>query len=163
VRAQSWILGDSGQDDLMVRITQQETPEFDITAMVDLVFMMNIYFLVTFVTVALSEVNLPAASHVSALNKDTAVIITVTRSPDGKGSLVYLGDGTKGDAVRDTREQAERVQALVEQGVGTGLKDVLIKAEKNVKLGDVFRLASAAASVEGVKLHVGAIEKEASD
>ena len=33
--------------------------------MVDLVFMMNIYFLVTFITVAMGELNLPAATHVT--------------------------------------------------------------------------------------------------
>ena len=51
-------------DELIARRPDSEPPEFDITAMVDLVFMMNIYFLVTFVTVALGELNLPAAKHV---------------------------------------------------------------------------------------------------
>ena len=87
----SFNLGESGSDQLIARRPDSEPPEFDITAMVDLVFMMNIYFLVTFVTVALGELNLPTAKHVSALDADSAVILTVTRSLDGKSVTLYLG------------------------------------------------------------------------
>ena len=38
---------------------------FDVTAMVDLVFMMNIFFLVTWVETALAEIDLPTARHCS--------------------------------------------------------------------------------------------------
>ena len=75
------------------RKSQQETPEFDITAMVDLVFMMNMYFLVTFITVALAEINLPTASHCEPLNADDAVVLTVLGSLDGKSVTVAIGDG----------------------------------------------------------------------
>ena len=53
----SFNFGSTGSDELIARRPDSETPEFDITAMVDLVFMMNIYFLVTFVTVAMGEIN----------------------------------------------------------------------------------------------------------
>ena len=67
--------------------------EFDITAMIDLVFMMNIYFLVTFITAALGEINLPAANHAVPLDADKATVITVLAGPDWKTVFVYLGDG----------------------------------------------------------------------
>jgi hypothetical protein len=53
------------------------------------------------------------------------------------------------------------VQQWVEQGVAAGKTDVLIKAEKKVRLGDLFRI-STAAGVEGTKLHVAVTEKDAS-
>jgi biopolymer transport protein ExbD len=151
--------GSSGSDQLIARRPDSEMPEFDITAMVDLVFMMNIYFLVTFVTVAMGELNLPAATHVTALDADSAVILTVTRTLDGKSVAVYVGDGTKGEAITDLAQQERRIQAAVEQGVAEGKKSVLLKAEKKVRLADLFRVATAA-SVEGTKLNVAVMERD---
>ncbi len=155
----SFSLGSIGSDDLFARRHDPEPPEFDITAMVDLVFMMNIYFLITFVTVAASEISLPTAKHVSALDADTAVIMTITRTLDGKSVNVHLGEGDKGETITDTAKQEKRVQEAVEQGKVAGKTEVLLKAEKKVRLSDLFRIATAT-SVEGMKLHVAVIEKD---
>jgi biopolymer transport protein ExbD len=152
-------LGESGSDQLFARRAGHEMPEFDVTAMVDLVFMMNIYFLVTFITVALGELNLPAAEHVSALDVETATILTLVRSGDGKGVTLYLGSGEKGQPLRDPEEQEQAVRAAIEQGLTTGKKDVLLKAERKVRLAELFRISSAAA-IEGTKLHVGVLERD---
>jgi biopolymer transport protein ExbD len=152
-------LGNTGFDELIVRQPHREPPEFDITAMVDLVFMMNIYFLVTFVTVALSGIDLPSASHVAPLDAESAVVLTVVGG-DGKPVVVYLSDTAKGEAIRDTDQQEERIRAAVEQGVAEGKTEVLLKAEKKLRLGDLFRISSAASAVEGVKLNVAVMEKD---
>jgi biopolymer transport protein ExbD len=153
-------LGEAGFEGLFARKPNPEMPEFDITAMVDLVFMMNIYFLVTFVTLALSQVDMPPALHCVPLDADSAVVITL--APGGRTAAVYLGDNAKGTPVMGVAEQDRRVHALVERGVAEGKTDVLLKAEKDVRLGDVFRMATVAATVEGVKLHVGVMEKDVS-
>ncbi len=150
--------GATGSEELIARRPDTDTPEFDITAMVDLVFMMNIYFLVTFVTVAMGELNLPSATHCAALDADNAVIFTLTRSLDGKSVNLYVGDGVKTEPITDTAQQAERIQAAVEQGIAAGKKAVLLKAEKKVRLADLFRIATAA-SAEGIKLNIGVLEK----
>jgi biopolymer transport protein ExbD len=155
----SFDFGETGSEQLIARRPDSEPPEFDITAMVDLVFMMNIYFLVTFVTVALGEMNLPTAKHVLALNADSAVVLAVARSLDGKSVTVFLGDGDKAEAIHDVSQQEKRVQEAVEQGKVAGKTDVLLKAEKKVRLADLFRVATAAAA-EGMKLHVAVLEKE---
>lgn len=160
MHASSFNLGETGSESLIARRPDSEMPEFDITAMVDLVFMMNIYFLVTFVTVALGELNLPAATHVAALDADSAVIFTLTRSLDGKSVALYIGDGAKADPITDPAQQEEKIQAAVEQGAAEGKKAVLLKAERKVRLADLFRVATAASSAEGVKLHVAVLEKD---
>ncbi len=152
-------LDPSESDGLMPRRSEYETPEFDITAMVDLVFMMNIYFLVTFVTVALGEMNLPSADHVSPLDAESAVVLTMVRSLDGESVNVYLGEDDKGEALGEGDELTERIQAAIEEGIAAGKDAVLLKAEKNVRLADLFRVATAA-SVEGVKLHMAVLEKD---
>src|SRR5262249_12147701 len=113
-------LAPSGSDELIARRTEFEQPEFDITAMVDLVFMMNIYFLVTFITVSLGGIALPTAKHVSALDAESAVILTVVRTLDGKSVNLYLGDGEKGEPIKDVVQQEKRIQEAVEQGVSAG-------------------------------------------
>src|SRR5947208_9024967 len=85
---------------------KHEHPEFDITAMIDLVFMMNIYFLVTFVTVALGEINLPAATHAVALDGDKAIVLTVLAGRDPNHVVVYLADGKKGTPLLEPDDQA---------------------------------------------------------
>jgi biopolymer transport protein ExbD len=153
-------LGSSDSDDLITRRTDSEPPEFDITAMVDLVFLMNLYFLVTFLSVALGEMSLPAADHASPLDADTAVILSLTRSLDGKSVTVYLGDGEKGEPINDVVQQEQKVQAAIEEGVAAGKTSVLLKAESKVRLADLFRISQLLAGHD-LKLHVAVLEREA--
>src|ERR1700759_2141795 len=99
-----WMFGETGSESLISLRPDSEMPEFDITAMVDLVFMMNIYFLVTFVAVSMGQLNLPAATHVAPLDGDTAVIFTLARSLDGKSVTLYVGDGMKTAPITDVSE-----------------------------------------------------------
>jgi biopolymer transport protein ExbD len=153
-------LGGGESDELIPPRAHKEPPEFDITAMVDLVFMMNIYFIVAFVTMALSEIDLPSASHVAPLDPASATVITLV----GGGTeplVVYLGDKESGEAVHGLDEQESRVRAAVEQGVAEGKAEVLIKGEKKLPLSELYRISTAATSVEGVKLNVAVREVEA--
>jgi biopolymer transport protein ExbD len=159
VQLSSFQLGPSASDELIARRPDQEPPEFDITAMVDLVFMMNIYFLVTFVTVALGGMNLPSADYCTPLDADTAVVVRMVRSLDGESAVLYLGDGDEGEPISESSEQERRVQAAVEDGMAGGKTAVLLKAEKKVRLADVFRIATAA-SIDGVQLHVAVLERD---
>jgi biopolymer transport protein ExbD len=160
MQGSSFALGPLESDALLGRQPHQEPPEFDVTPMVDLVFMMNIYFMVTFITMALAEIALPEAAHVEPLDGDEAVVFTLLGTLDGRGVTVTTGEG---DAARpiagDEDAEADEIAAAVTKGVGEGKSAVLIKAEKKVRLGDLFRVAAAAAT-EGVKLHVAVTEKE---
>jgi biopolymer transport protein ExbD len=139
--------------------TRQEEHSFDITAMVDLVFMLNIYFLVTFVGMALGEVNLPAADHAAALDAEIATTITVLAGRDWNTAVVHLGDIETSPAIHDPDDQATKIEAAVEAGAAQGRTAVLIKAEKNVRLREMNRIAAAAAR-EGVTLHIAVLEKD---
>lgn len=132
---------------------------FDITAMVDLVFMMNIYFLVSWVVAAMSELDLPVARHCSAADQETAVVFSVT-GKEGQRAEVKLGEGKSAEVVSDPTEVDQKVRAAVEAGMREGKTTVLIKAERDLRLKDVFRVETAASSVEGVRLYLAVTEKE---
>ena len=151
---------DGGFTPLIARRTHDDA-EFDITAMVDLVFLMNLYFLVAFISAALGEINLPTADHAAPLDADTAVVLTLMGTLDGEGVTLYLADGEKGESLSEPSAQEEALREFVEKGIADGKKNVLIKAEKKVRLRELFRISTAAA-VEGVKLHVAVMEKEGS-
>jgi len=110
MQATGFNMGSSEFQPLLARKKSHDDAEFDITAMVDLVFMMNIYFLVAFLTAAAAEINLPTAQHVAALDADTAITFTVMGTLDGKGVQVYLGDGTKSQPITDPAEVLRRVK-----------------------------------------------------
>ena len=156
--------GSLGGNDLMDgalarRSSAESDASFDITAMIDLVFMMNIYFLVTFIGAAMDEVNLPSANHAAPLDAEVATVITVVAGADSQSVTVYLGEGRSGPALTDPAQQEERIGDAVDKGVAQQKTAVLIKAEKSVRLRDMGRLA-AAATREGVSLHLAVMEKD---
>lgn len=149
--------GGHAGDTLIARRSLEDDAEFDITAMIDLVFMMNIYFLVSFLTAAMGDIAQPTARHVSALDPDTAVRITVLGSLDGESVSVYLGNGKEGEEIKDPEQQETKVREYVEKALADGKTNVLLKAEAKVQEGHVFRISTAAA-IDGVKLHAGVTE-----
>ena len=146
-----------GGDTLLARRPLEDDAEFDITAMIDLVFMMNIYFMVSFLTAAMGEIAMPTAKHVAALDPNVSVFVTVMGSLDGESVSVYLANGQKGEEIKDPEQQEIKVREYVEQALAEGKSNVLIKAEHKVQEGHVFRISTAAA-IEGMKLHAGVTE-----
>jgi len=161
MQSSAFSFGESGSDQLFNRRLDPEPPEFDITAMVDLVFLMNLYFLITFITVAMNEINLPAAAHAAPLDGDTATVITVLAGPDWKTVFVYLGNGKSGTPIVEADDQITQIANRVEQAAAQGKKAVLIKAEKTIRLREIKRIGAAAAH-EGMTLHISIMEKETS-
>src|SRR5262245_17699626 len=121
----------------------QDEARFDITAMIDLVFMMNIFFLVTTVTAATLEIDLPPAKHCVATDPESAVVITLIGNKDPSSFQVTLAD-VDGPPLIEREEQERDVRRAVENGVNEGRTTVLIKAERSVRLRDVARIASIA-------------------
>lgn len=137
-----------------------EMPEFDITAMIDLVSLMNIYFLITLSVGSAAEIDLPRAVRSKPLDADNATILTVLPGRDINSVVVYLGDGKEGKGMTDPTEQEEQIAAAVDAGLARQKTEVLIKAEKAIRLREMRRI-SAAASREGVTLNMAVWEKDA--
>jgi biopolymer transport protein ExbD len=147
-----------GEATLMPRKPLVDDARFDITAMVDLVFMMNIYFLVCWITSALAEVDLPPARHGRAIDTDMAITVTIT-GEKGKQPSVYLGERKAGGEIAPS-DFSVKITPAVAEAQRAGKNVVLIKAEKAVRFRDVSRVAAAAAEIKGMKLHLAVMEKE---
>jgi biopolymer transport protein ExbD len=148
-----------GGQPLVARRPLVDDAHFDVTAMVDLVFMMNIFFLVTWASANMAELDLPTARHCTAVDPDTTVIIAVTGKA-GQRAEVHLGEAASGEVVADPAEVASKVQTLIEKGASEGKRTVLVKAQKDLKLNQLRTVLTAASSIEGVKLNAAVIERE---
>jgi biopolymer transport protein ExbD len=140
-----------------------EMPEFDITAMIDLVTLMNIYFLITLSVGAAAEIDLPRAKRSKPLDAEVATMITVLPGRDVNSVVVELElEGGRKSTLTDPIEQEEQIAAAVDANLARQKPDVLIKAEKAIRLREIRRI-SAAASREGASLHMAVWEKDANE
>ena len=138
-----------------------DTAEMDITPMIDITFLLLIFFLVCSTASVQSAIELPPARHGTGVSDRTSVVLTVADRGGAGPALVYLADGKKGKPLSDDEDlRAAEITQAVEQGMQAGKSTVLIKAEKGVKHGDVWRVETAVGRVEGARLYVAVLEVE---
>jgi biopolymer transport protein ExbD len=138
-----------------------DSADMDITPMIDITFLLLIFFIVCSTTSAQSILELPRARYGTGVSDRTSVVLTVTERGGPGPARVYLGDGKSGKPLPDDDElQAAAIAEAVEQGAQQGKTTVLIMADKGVKHGDVWAVESAAGRVEGVRLYVAVLEAE---
>lgn len=136
--------------------------EMDITPMIDITFLLLIFFLVCSTPDQKSTVELPAARYGKGVGERDSVIITV--SDEGIDSApVYLSDG-KIESARladDPEQQQAAIFAAVDKGLRQqGKTSVLIKADRNVASREVARVIKAVSQVEGAKIHLAVLEAD---
>jgi biopolymer transport protein ExbD len=138
----------------------QDDVDMDITPMIDIVFLLLIFFIVCSTAASQVAVDLPPARYGKGVSEQNSVVFSV-EAAEGTGSAeVYVGDlgGEKLPDDRDSQEQ--RIRDEVERGVADGKIDVVIKAAKDVKHKEVSRVGAAVGQVEGIRLHMAVLEVE---
>ncbi len=148
---------------VLPRKPMQDTADMDITPMIDIVFLLLIFFLVSSTPEKGTAVELPPARYGVGVSEKNSVMITVAK-PEGSGkTAVYLADGRKGAPLpADKAEMTAAIVAAVEEGFFRQSKaQVLIKAGGKVKRKEVYEveIAVSKADVEGLKIYHGVYEK----
>jgi biopolymer transport protein ExbD len=139
-----------------VRPKPRADDEMDITPMIDITFLLLIFFLVTSTPDQQTAIELPDAQHGSPVSQLTSTVFTVA---DGglDSAPVYEADG-KIEAHRlseDDDKQKEEIKEAVETGLAQENKtDVIIKADKAVRCREINRVMKAISRVEGIKIHL---------
>ncbi|HLA84030.1 MAG TPA: biopolymer transporter ExbD [Thermoguttaceae bacterium] len=141
-----------------------ERTDLDMTSMMDCVFLLLIFFLVSSAPDQDTSVELPPAHYGGGVTQESSVIITVADREGDLPAAVYLGDGTGGTPVSDDPKQQEAtIIDAVTKGVMSGEKSsVLIKAARKVRHKYVSQVAIAVgkADIEDIKMHIAVFEKE---
>jgi len=149
-------------DSLVSRPSIQADADMDITPMIDITFLLLIFFLVASRMDADTQVQLPPADHGTAVAARNSVIITVAPG-ENDSVVVYRGDGTD-ENNRFSSEDLEMQEAEIREYVDEALngpaakEQVIIKAAKNVKHREVARVARAAGGADGANLFVAVLE-----
>lgn len=150
------------EEPIKLRKRPPEDSEMDITPMIDVTFLLLIFFLVTSKVGASGEVPLPYAHNGIGVSVPRSLVITIVES--GDGARVFLGDGIKGDELAGPpKDQEDKIIAYIRDGMsGSPPKDsIVLKAAKNVKHREVARVAQAVARAGGeVKLYAAVLEEE---
>lgn len=171
--------------DALLRRRRRDSLDMDITPMIDIVFLLLIFFLVASIPDMQVEAELPPARHGVGVNPRSAIVFTLAERPGPAGAKVYLSDGKSGQPIpadptsqeaaieRALRGEAgvalpddvEEQEAIIQRAVSAGfrqagLNTVLLKAEKGVLYRDVDRVARAIASAdtEGIQLNLAVLE-----
>ncbi len=136
--------------------------DMDITPMIDITFLLLIFFLVATRLDTQGSVELPPAQHGTAVAARSAVILTITHGVSG-GVQIYKGDGTEpANMLRttDLAQQEEEIAAYVDAELNSDRpkQHVLIKAERDVQHQDVTRVTRAVGQVSDVSLYFAVYE-----
>ena len=130
--------------------------ELDITPMIDVTFLLLIFFMVTSTMEKPTSLQVPPARHGEGVSMDAATVITVA-AREGKPEI-HLGD-----KVTEQPVSLSEIPAYVQQGIDDpdgARRTVIIKADRELPSGFIEEVARAANQVEGVeKFYVGVQDK----
>ena len=142
--------------------------DMDITPMIDITFLLLIFFLVCSTPDADTAIDLPKARYGKGVGERNSVMITigkeVTLDEEGnEHASVYLADGKiESERLPDAYDQqAELIREVVEKGKRDEAKEnVLIKADRDVAHREVARVIKAASKVEGMQIQLAVLEDD---
>jgi biopolymer transport protein ExbD len=151
---------EAGEEHPLVFRRPLEDAEMDITPMIDITFLLLIFFLVASQLDEDAPVELPSARYGVAVAEKSSIPITLAEG-DAEHAEVYLADGRATDRQlpsSDLTVQEQEIIRYVEAGLAEGKLHVLIKAEKGVRHRDVARVSDAVGKAGSGNLYVAVME-----
>jgi biopolymer transport protein ExbD len=133
------------------QLSEKEFSEINITPFTDVVLVLLIIFMITspFLITGSFKVKLPQST-----NSDTEIT---------KGAEIYLNDRNEISINGKIVSYAELYSTLQNEFNRTGTKEVIVKADKNVRHGSFIQLLDALKSAGAVKLLIATTRVETSN
>jgi biopolymer transport protein ExbD len=138
----------------LLRSKSYDESEMDITPMIDITFLLLIFFIVASKMDASADVKLPPARYGSAVVEKSSVVVTLMAGEGGKAIVFKSNGAVPGNEVAggDMEAQEDEIANYVEQEIAKGDKEyVLIKAERGIRHREVARISKAATRSESVQ------------
>lgn len=130
--------------------------DLDITPMIDVTFLLLIFFMVASKMDPQKTANVPPARHGIGADGRGSTFVTVLADAGGGPGRVILGDGPDGDEAMNL----ELVKSYVQNGLQEGKETCIIKADRDVAEGRVQDVLKALGEIEGLKFAVGVKDPE---
>ncbi|QDT43184.1 Biopolymer transport protein ExbD/TolR [Gimesia alba] len=131
--------------------------DLDITPMIDVTFLLLIFFMVTSTMQATQDSDVPVARHGVGVDTRGSSIVLVHNDGNGLNGTSVVEFKEAGNAVEVTLEE---LTARIRERVQGGVMDVIIKADRGVPHGFVQEVTRAVTEVDGVKFYIGIEEKK---
>lgn len=146
----------SGSDDGWGKRKRAGDMELDITPMIDVTFLLLIFFMVTSTMKPSSDLDMPTARHGTGVDTNASTFISI-KAPESKGDTptILIGKGTPREAT------IEEIRPFVEEGLPEKLM-VVIKAEREVPHGFITEVAKQVADLEGIQFFMAVQDKRGS-
>lgn len=128
----------------------------DMTAMVDVVFQLMTFLLLTYQASTEAAVEMPVAKYGVGVEETETIVLTVA-PPRESGAPAQVFEGLELEPARRLDDN-ESIRVVVERGLTGGKRRVVIQADGGVSYGEVLRVAAAAGEVQGITVHIGVEE-----
>jgi biopolymer transport protein ExbD len=149
VTRRSILSGESAEQQWGTKVRKPLEADIDVTPLVDCVFLLLAFFMMTSPMKGNPDRNLPTAIHGVGINPNGATMIRIEESEPSP--RIFL----------DNRESGvDDIHSFVEEGLRKGHSVVVIKADRKVPCGLVQKVAKAIASVEGARFCIGVLDKK---
>lgn len=150
----------AGDDPLAHRQRAREEADMDVTPMIDITFLLLIYFTVATTRSLQSPLDLPPAQYGVGVGERNAVALTIAAAEPNP--QVFLGDRAEGEPLpEDTAARRDLIVQAVREGVAQGKQSVVIRAEGAVKHKDAQAVAAAVGAADvDVRLFYAVHEKQ---
>ena len=147
-----------GMPDIAQRKKPKTDSEIEIAPLIDMVFLLLIFFIVTSTMERQSSIDLPRTEYGMSVSERNATTISI----EGKGAeiRVYLGDNIGGDPLPSLTQPLEvAIAQAVEAGYLEGKTSLVIKADREVHTGEIARIIRAATqAVEELDVYMATVE-----
>lgn len=148
---------------LKLRPRVMEEAEMDITPMIDVTFLLLIFFLVAATLANKETVDMPTAVYGTAVPIQGSLYVTVGEAPN-KAIEIYLANGKDPEArVAGTPEQQEaRIIDYVQAGLRAAppKEQVVLKADKTVPRREIERVQQAIGKAGSLAIYLAVLEQE---
>ncbi|MFT5524508.1 MAG: biopolymer transport protein ExbD [Pirellulaceae bacterium] len=165
--AQTAPVEDTEEEQFALPRKDRDETEMDITPMIDITFLLLIFFLVASKMEQSADVDLPPAQYgVPASNKESIIVIVRKKGLDSVEVSDFDGNPFSDDIEQQEKDISDYVvKGLEGKSPFAGAKTkIMLKAEPGVKHGDVARVSKAiaaairAADKEIPTLHIAVLE-----
>lgn len=146
-------LAKHGDDEIEPRETQPIDDEIDFTPMVDIVFLLLIFFMVSTKITKSPKVDLPESFNGKNVIEKEFVIIALRKGTEDSAEVIGV-DGKPFSS--DITQQEAEIAEYVEKELSSERTQVLVKASGDVRYGEVERVRQAISNVleEGQSVHI---------
>jgi biopolymer transport protein ExbD len=144
-----------GDDDApLASPKSQSDADLDITPMIDVTFLLLIFFMVTS-TMQQSQENLPVAQHGVGVESRESLVVSILASKSSSSApelRVGGGEALPGAGAGSQLDEGrrERIRELVGQAQQEGKARVIIRADRDVPYGFISQVMRAVNEVEGM-------------